>query len=109
MKCGNPERRHCERSEAIQQDKNAFFKTIWIATSALCHATPAADALCNDEAFWVAASATPLPRFARNSSLVAMTEIQNAVIANEVKQSSKTKDAFCLKHLDCHVGCAVSQ
>ena len=27
-----------------------------------------------------------------------------AVIANEVKQSSKTKDAFCLKHLDCRVG-----
>ena len=28
----------------------------------------------------------------------------HAVIANEVKQSSKTKDAFCLNHLDCLVG-----
>jgi hypothetical protein len=32
-----------------------------------------------------------------------------AVIANEVKQSSKTKDTFCLKHLDCRVGFASSQ
>jgi hypothetical protein len=31
---GNPKCRHCERSEAIQQDQDAFFKTIWIATSA---------------------------------------------------------------------------
>jgi hypothetical protein len=56
--------------------------------------------------FWVAASATPLPRFARSCGLVAMTVIQNAVIsersaglqnaviANEVKQSSKTKMHF---------------
>jgi hypothetical protein len=35
--------------------------------------------------------------------------IQDAVIANEVKQSSKIKDAFCLKHLDCHIGFAFSQ
>ncbi|MHB1238332.1 MAG: hypothetical protein ACYCY7_12315 [Gallionella sp.] len=29
-----------------------------------------------------------------------------AVIANEVKQSSRTKDAFCLTHPDCHAGFA---
>ena len=29
-----------------------------------------------------------------------------AVIANEVKQSSKIKDAFCLNHPDCRAGCA---
>jgi hypothetical protein len=38
-----------------------------------------------------------------------MTGIQNAVFANEVKQSSKTKEAFCLNHLDCRVGFAFSQ
>jgi hypothetical protein len=58
----------------------------WIATSA----TPPR----NDEPFWIAASATPLPRSARSWSLVAITEIRNAVIANEVKQSSKTMMHF---------------
>jgi hypothetical protein len=48
----------------------------------------------NDETFWIAASATPLPRSARSWSLVAITEIRNAVIANEVKQSSKTMMHF---------------
>jgi hypothetical protein len=61
-------------------------EAFWFATSAT--------APRNDETFWIAASATPLPRSARSWSLVAITEIRNAVIANEVKQSSKTMMHF---------------
>ncbi|KXS31536.1 MAG: hypothetical protein AWT59_2324 [Candidatus Gallionella acididurans] len=50
-KCWVSKCRHCERSEAIQQDKNAFFKATWIATSV----SPPR----NDDVFWIAASATP--------------------------------------------------